>query len=82
MTRSKKSKLVRAKQQKRRRCNNRDVLYCENLFLMIDGNETHYPYAYCKHYRGYLTKSLAITHRCEAKQCCCFSFFESEVENG
>ena len=70
--RTHKQKEVRRKQRARRRQNNHDVHKQKGLFEMIDGNETHYPYAYCLNKGGDLTKSLALTHKCEAKNCCSF----------
>lgn len=37
--------------------------------LLIDGNFSFYPAAYCKHYQAWLTVGLLETHRCSERQC-------------
>ena len=61
-------------QQKRRRRNFDRSLYREDLYQMIDGNMTHFPYAYCKRKHGYLTKNMARLHRCIERKCKMLSF--------
>ena len=74
-----KQRRKRNQQRARRRANNWGVSEQNKLFDMIDGNRTYYPYAYCRYRKGYLTKSLAITHRCEERQC---QHFEIIFERG
>ena len=61
-------------QRRRRRRNFDKSLYQNDLYLLIDGNYSHYPYCYCKYHKGFLTKNLACRHKCEAKNCIQFSF--------
>lgn len=35
----------------------------------IDGNFTNYPFAYCRHYRAYMTVAQMNTHRCDQRHC-------------
>lgn len=58
-------------QQKRRRKNLDLGLYRDEEYVCIDGNITHYPYAWCDYHKGYLTKNLAARHNCEdgRKEC-------------
>ena len=37
--------------------------------ILIDGNLSHYPIAYCAIHGAYLTEGLASTHRCMKRQC-------------
>lgn len=37
--------------------------------VLIDGNFSFYPAAYCKHYQAWLTVGLLETHRCSERQC-------------
>ena len=37
--------------------------------LLIDGNYSYYPVAYCKIHGAYLTEGLANTHRCVKRHC-------------
>lgn len=68
----------RLEQQKRRRVNNKGVPFEKLLYDMIDGNKTHYPYAYCKYHKGWMTKSLVVIHKCEERKCVQFEVKESE----
>lgn len=38
-------------------------------YLMIDGNWTWFPCAWCKAKKGCLTKKLMKTHKCKEKNC-------------
>lgn len=40
-----------------------------DLYETIDGNFTHYPTAFCNHYKAYLTLGIANTHRCTKRKC-------------
>lgn len=37
--------------------------------VLIDGNLSYYPIAYCAVHGGYLTVGLADTHRCVKRKC-------------
>lgn len=37
--------------------------------MLIDGNLSYYPTAYCRTHGGYLTEGLINTHRCEKRKC-------------
>lgn len=37
--------------------------------LLIDGNLSYYPIAYCSRYGAFLTEGLADTHRCLQRKC-------------
>lgn len=39
------------------------------MALLIDGNLSYYPIAYCSRYGAYLTEGLADTHRCVQRKC-------------
>ena len=56
-------------QRKRKKLYRDYSLYTPELYEMIDGNMTHYPYAYCTFKHGYLTKAMAACHRCEERGC-------------
>ena len=63
--------------QRKRRRNNIDAsLYIEDEVRMIDGNYTHYSYAWCQYHQGWLTKGMAMTHGCERKVCARFITYE------
>ena len=48
--------------------------------MLIDGNLSYYPVAFCTAHGGYLTQGLADTHRCIKRQC---SGYSTELyENG
>ena len=55
--------------QKRRRRNNKGVPKLKDYFFLIDGNYSNQPYAFCTHYRGFLTKNQSIRHSCEERNC-------------
>lgn len=59
----------RRAQQKRRRNNNKGVTVLDKEYKLIDGNYSNRPYAYCKHYKAYLTKNMVYLHSCEKKNC-------------
>lgn len=56
-------------QRKRRKKMYREMARSPDEFLLIDGNWSHFPYAYCKRKDAYLTLGLADTHRCKQRQC-------------
>lgn len=66
----------RAEQQRNRRKNNRGVEKQEEMYRMIDGNYTFYPYTYCCHYKGYMTKNMYERHSCGNRNCCHLKTFE------
>lgn len=37
--------------------------------ILIDGNFSFFPVAYCKYYQAWLTVGLLETHRCAERQC-------------
>ena len=37
--------------------------------LLIDGNSSFYPVAYCFHHEAFLTQGLVDTHRCDRRKC-------------
>lgn len=59
----------RSAQKRRRRRNNKHVEYQDNLYMMIDGNFTHFPVAYCSHYHGYVTQNMLMRHECDNRNC-------------
>lgn len=64
-----KGKGDRSAQKRRRRRNNKHVEYQDNLYMMIDGNFTHFPVAYCSHYHGYVTQNMLMRHECDNRNC-------------
>lgn len=64
-----KGKGDRSAQKRRRRNNNKHVEYQDNLYMMIDGNFTHFPVAYCSHYKGYVTQNMLMRHECDTRNC-------------
>ena len=60
----------RKEQQKRRRFRRKNLTKkLKEKVLLIDGNYSYYPVAYCNIHGGYLTQGLAETHRCEKRKC-------------
>lgn len=55
----------------------------EELFLLIDGNYSFYPVAFCKYHGAYMTQGLCDIHRCEKRKCPRFRKVNhnEEVEN-
>lgn len=51
----------------------------ENMVILIDGNPSYYPVAFCKTHGAYLTEGLVNTHRCEQRHC---KGFELMYEGG
>lgn len=41
----------------------------EEEYLLLDGNYSHYPVAYCRRKKAYLTQGLTDTHRCFEREC-------------
>lgn len=37
--------------------------------ILIDGNFSFFPVAYCEHYHAFLTVGLMEVHRCAERQC-------------
>jgi hypothetical protein len=69
-TLNKRGKGNRIAQRKRRkeRLKNRPPKQEEKV-LLIDGNYSFYPDAFCKYHGAYLTQGLIDTHRCLHRQC-------------
>lgn len=63
--------------RKRRRKMMREVIRQPYLYELIDGNLSHYPVAYCKWRKAYLSKGLTETHGCGA---CVSSMFFTDDE--
>lgn len=59
----------RKAQQYRRRKYNRDVPRQPEEYRLIDNNYSTQPYAYCCHYKGYMTKNQTKRHGCKARKC-------------
>lgn len=72
----------RRAQRRRRRKNNKNTERQQELFQMIDGNGTYYPYAYCKCHKGYLTANMAKRHKCKSRSCPHFESFTPEIIHG
>jgi len=61
----------RKAQMKRRRQRRRHLPEKQpEKVLLIDGNYSLYPVAYCAIHGAYLTIGLADTHRCVKRKCC------------
>lgn len=56
-------------QRKRYKKMKKEVARAPDEYLLIDGNWSHYPYAYCSRKHAYLTKGLCSTHHCEERNC-------------
>lgn len=41
----------------------------KDKYILIDGNYSFYPAAYCRYYQAWLTVGLLETHRCAERQC-------------
>jgi len=54
-------------QRRNRKINNRGIRRLRDEFLMIDGNFTHFPVAFCSHYDGYITNNMLLRHNCMCK---------------
>lgn len=67
-------------QKKRHRENNRGVAKRKEYYLTIDGNPTRQPFAYCIHYKAYLTRNQSMLHKCRKRQCKCFETFEDHLK--
>lgn len=65
-----KNKGNRKEQQKRRRqrLKHRPPKQKEE-YLLIDGNWSYYPIAYCAYHKAYMTQGLVETHRCANRKC-------------
>lgn len=59
----------RAQRQRRRERRHLQPAYRQDEYMLIDGNITHYPVAYCKRKRGYLTVGLLQVHNCAGIEC-------------
>lgn len=56
-------------QRKRRKKRMRIQTRAPDEYLLIDGNWSYYPYAYCTRKGAYLTLGLAELHKCEKRNC-------------
>ena len=70
----------KTRENKRRKHNNATTPVQDYEYEMIDGNWTARPYGYCFIHRGYLTRNMAIRHKCEKKKCTQFHTFEYHEE--
>ena len=68
------------RQLKRNKMNNATTPVQDYEYEMIDGNWTTKPYGFCFKYRNYLTKNMAVLHKCEKKHCRLFHTFEQHEE--
>lgn len=66
----------KTRQNKRWKRNNASTPVQNYEYEMIDGNWTARPHGYCHKYHGFLTRNMAIRHRCEKKHCPLFKTFE------
>lgn len=41
----------------------------EEKVLLIDGNYSYYPVAFCKFHKAFLTQGLMEVHRCPQRKC-------------
>ena len=48
------------------------------MVLLIDGNYSYYPIAYCRSKHAFLTEGLANTHSCEKRKCNSFRKYGDE----
>lgn len=62
---TKAQKEARRRYRKRYREANKNVIRQLDKYVMIDGNYTHYPVAYCRYRRGYVTEALKQVHNCD-----------------
>ncbi len=69
-------------QQRRRRKNNKDVPVQDKEYKLIDGNYSPQPYAYCCHYKAYMTRNQTKLHECKKRQCEQLKTFEWAQEKG
>lgn len=70
----------KTRENKRRKHNNYPTPVQDCEYEMIDGNWTTKPHGYCFRHRGYLTRNMAIRHKCEKKNCPRFHTFEQHEE--
>lgn len=60
----------RKAQRARRKARADSLPICrKQQYQLVDGNYSHYPAAYCKRMKGYLTVGLVETHRCTERKC-------------
>ena len=67
----------RARQRKRRK--NRPTEQ-KHPVMLVDGNFSAFPVAYCKYYKAYLTQGLVETHRCLQRKCLKFRKVVGPIE--
>lgn len=66
----------RRSQQQRRRKNNKGIPIQKEEYLLIDGNYSNRPIAYCCHYKAYLTNNQIMCHDCKNRNCSQLKSFE------
>lgn len=64
-----KGKGDRRAQQRRRRQNNKNTPILEDEYMLIDGNYSNRPIAYCCYHKGFMTNNQVILHNCTEKRC-------------
>lgn len=69
----------RINQRKRRRDRREGKVQKQSeLYELIDGNLTYYPYAFCEHYNAWLTLGHIRTHKCLKRHCKQIRILKSE----
>lgn len=66
-------------QRRRHIINNIGVKYQPEQYIMIDNNYTHYPYAFCARYQGFLTRNMSLVHNCEGSHCDKFTLYKPAI---
>ncbi|MBQ8218438.1 MAG: hypothetical protein IJZ79_01475 [Bacilli bacterium] len=69
-------------QQKRRRKYNKNIPELEEEYMLIDGNYSRRPAAYCCFHRGYLTGNQIHLHKCNFKNCVQLKSLEWKANHG
>lgn len=59
----------RKAQQQRRRKYNKNIPSLPKKYMLIDGNYSNKPVAYCCRYHGYLTNNQMHLHKCVNRKC-------------
>ena len=60
---------VKAQRKRRKQRLKRLPPRWNNEVLLIDGNFSFYPVAYCLYHKAFMTHGLVDTHRCEQRNC-------------
>lgn len=61
--------VLNKRKKKKYRPKHGDVKRTYDYYEMIDGNFTNHPVAYCKRYKGALTRGMMNTHGCTERKC-------------